>query len=230
MKKILFLLLAMIFLGQLSYAKCKTKKHKKQTSYTLTLYTNKGKICFKLLNETPKHRDNLLKLAKKGFYDSVDFHRVVKDFVLQVGDPLARWDYDHFNIGNSSVGYTIEAELSDSLYHYCGAVGMAREDDDINPNMDSSGSHFYIIAGKKNLTDSDLDKAEKRTNRKIAPEIRAEYLKRGGSPHLDGTYTIIGYVVEGMEVVDVISEVQTNEVSVPMQAVTIEKIEINKHR
>lgn len=226
--KIILLFISLCMLGQISYAKDSNKNSKKQREYTVTITTTKGDIVITLLNETPEHRDNFLKLAKSRFYNNVDFHRVVKDFVIQAGDPTTVFVYDPFNVGGSSSGYTLDAEIVDSLHHFRGAVGMARDDDSTNPERASSGSQFYIVAGKKVLTDEDFKKAEERNSIKIDETTRAEYLKKGGSPHLDGAYTVFGYVTSGMEVVDAIAESPVNEVSVPIEPIEIKKVVIEK--
>lgn len=226
--KIILLFLSLFFLAQNSYAKDSDKNAKKQREYVVTITTTKGDIVVTLLNETPAHRDNFLKLAKSRFYNGVDFHRVVKDFVIQAGDPTTVFVYDPFNVGGSSIGYTLDAEIIEGLHHYRGAVGMARDDDSTNPDRASSGSQFYIVAGKTVLTDDDFKKAEERNGTTIDEATRAEYLKKGGAPHLDGAYTVFGYVTSGMEVVDAIANSPVNEVSVPVEPIEIKKIEIEK--
>lgn len=226
--KIILLFISLFVLGQISYAKDMEKNGKKQREYTVTITTTKGDIVVALLNETPEHRDNFLKLAKSRFYNNVDFHRVVNDFVIQAGDPTTVFVYDSFNVGNSSVSYTLNSEIVEGLHHFRGAVGMARDDDSTNPERVSSGSQFYIIAGKKSLTDEDFTKAEARNGIKMDEATRAEYQQKGGSPHLDGAYTIFGYVTSGMEVVDAIANSSVNEVSVPIEPIEIKKIVIEK--
>lgn len=226
--KIILVFIALFIFWQNSYAKGIKKNLKKQREYTVTVVTTKGDIVFTMFNETPLHRDNFIKLAKGGFYNGVDFHRVVNNFVIQAGDPTTVFVYDHFNVGSSSIGYTINSEIVEGLHHFRGVVGMAREDDDINPERASSGSHFYIITGKRNLTDSDFEKAEVRSGIKLDDKVKQEYIERGGSPHLDGAYTIFGYVTSGMDVVDAISASDVNEVSVPVEPIEIKKIVIKK--
>lgn len=226
--KIILLFILLCIFVQIPYAKDNDKNSKKQREYTVTITTTKGDIVVTLLNETPEHRDNFLKLAKSRFYNNVDFHRVVKDFVIQAGDPTTVFVYDPFNIGGSSVGYTLDAEIVGGLHHFRGAVGMARDDDSTNPERVSSGSQFYIVAGKKALTDEDFTKAEERNGIKIDEATRAEYMQKGGTPHLDGAYTVFGYVTSGMDVVDAIANSPVNEVSVPIEPIEIKKIVIEK--
>lgn len=218
----------MAMLGQISYAKDSKKDSKKQKQYIAIITTDKGDITFSLLNETPNHRDNFIKLAKKGFYNGINFHRVVNDFVIQAGDPTTIFAQDPYNAGASSIGYTLEPEIVEGLHHFCGAVGMARDDDDINPERYSSGSQFYIIEGKKNLKESDFQKAEKRNGIVIDEKTKEEYMQKGGSVHLDGAYTIFGYVTAGMDVVESIAKSKVNEISMPVDPIKIKKIVIEK--
>lgn len=222
--KVTIIFILIVTLGNISYAKNRKNKSNPQKEYIATVVTDYGNISFVLLNETPAHRDNFIKLAKKGYYNNMDFHRVVRDFVIQAGDPNARGKYDHDDIGEGDVGYTIEPEIVPGVYHYVGAVGMAREDDSENPERLSSGSHFYIVQGKKVITDEYLDEIEKKENKSIPAKVRNRYKKIGGSPHLDGKYTVFGYVIEGITVLDSIAGCKVNEYDVPETPVTIKQV------
>lgn len=113
------------------------------------LETTMGNITVKLYNETPKHRDNFIKLAKEGTYDSTLFHRVIKNFMIQAGDPQSKTATDTTTLGNGDVGYTLPAEFNPKFFHKKGALAAARLGDEVNPNKESSGCQFYIVTGRK---------------------------------------------------------------------------------
>ena len=113
------------------------------------LETTMGNITVKLYNETPKHRDNFIKLAKEGTYDSTLFHRVIMNFMIQAGDPQSKTATDTTTLGNGDVGYTLPAEFNPKFFHKKGALAAARLGDEVNPNKESSGCQFYIVTGRK---------------------------------------------------------------------------------
>lgn len=175
--------------------------------------TTKGTLVIRLSDSTPLHRDNFLLLVKKGYYDSLLFHRVIHNFMIQSGDPDSREGHPGKPLsqgGSGGPGYTIPAEFRYSLFHHRGALGAARTNDDVNPARASSGSQFYIVQGKR-FTDAGLDSVEtfRLKGRKIPPAQREAYKESGGSPHLDQAYTVFGEVIRGMEVVDSIAAVPT---------------------
>lgn len=168
-----------------------------------------GDCIIRLYNETPKHRDNFIKLTKKGFYNGTLFHRVIQNFMIQGGDPDSKDTTKNkpgAELGNGDVGYTIPAEFRDSLFHKRGVLAAARDD---NPTKASSGCQFYIVEGKR-FTDEDLDKLIKgRLKGRAIPESqRAIYKSVGGVPHLDQGYTVYGEVVMGLDMVDRIAAVK----------------------
>lgn len=167
----------------------------------VVIETEYGKIVLALYENTPKHRDNMLKLTKEKFFDSTLFHRVIPNFVIQGGDPDSKHAPAGKALGNGDVGYRVPAEINEVDFHQRGAVGMAR---DGNPEKASSGCQFYIVTGKT-YTDEELDRITASNGRKFTPAQRAIYKTKGGVPHLDGGYTILGIVEEGMNVVDKIS-------------------------
>ena len=176
--------------------------------------TTRGTLVIRLSDSTPLHRDNFLSLAKKGYYDSLMFHRVIRNFMIQSGDPDSRAGRRDTSWGkplSGGLGYTIPAEFRASLFHHRGALGAARMNDDVNPTRASSGSQFYIVQGKR-FTDAGLDSVEtnRLKGRKIPPGHREVYKTIGGSPHLDQSYTVFGEVIRGMEVVDSIAAVSTS--------------------
>lgn len=229
------------------------------------IHTEFGDIKIVLFDETPKHRDNFLKIVKNGTIDSTLFHRVIKSFMIQGGDPDSKKAKKGEALGNGDVGYTVPAEFHPNLYHKRGALAAARQGDDVNPNKESSGCQFYIVEGsvwtdstldqlvqqrwyqpiKQKIFDTYINKPENTATKaafvraqiraqaqrnsdsinywaaQINPIIEAEFEKTphrvltadqrktyttfGGTPFLDGTYTVFGEVVTGMEVVDVIA-------------------------
>jgi peptidyl-prolyl cis-trans isomerase B (cyclophilin B) len=191
---------------------------KKDLGRDVEVITTRGTFVIRLSDSTPLHRDNFLLLAKKGFYDSLLFHRVIRNFMIQGGDPASRngrrdtsWGKPLSQGGKGGPGYKIPAEIRPELFHHRGALGAARENDDVNPTRASSGSQFYIVQGKR-FTDGGLDSLEtyRLKGRKIPAEHRAVYKTMGGSPHLDQAYTVFGEVIRGMEVVDSIASVETS--------------------
>lgn len=172
-----------------------------------------------LYNQTPLHRDNFLKLTKEGFYNGTLFHRVIKSFMIQGGDPDSRNAAPGVALGEGDVGYQIPAEIRDSLFHKKGVLAAARDN---NPEKASSGCQFYLVQGKT-YTDEQLDAIEtKRLLFKLPMAHRQVYKTLGGSPHLDRNYTAFGEVVQGIELVDSVAAVKTDlkdrpEVDVKME-------------
>lgn len=237
------------------------------------LETTLGNITVKLYNETPKHRDNFIKLVKEGVYDSLLFHRVIKNFMVQAGDPDSKNANDTASLGYGDVGYTVPAEFNPALFHKKGALAAARQGDDVNPEKASSGSQFYIVTGKKysqaqlinmenQINEARLDTAfnvlarkhmkeiykmrkagdnegllelqdtlEAQARAEVAKEPRFRFTKQqidayttlGGTPHLDGNYTVFGEVVDGMNVVDQIETAKTNGADRPLTNIRILK-------
>ena len=164
--------------------------------------TDFGTMKVKLYNSTPKHRDNFIKLANEGFYDSLLFHRVIKGFMIQGGDPNSKGAELGASLGSGGPGYQTDAEIG--ALHIKGALAAART---TNPEKRSSGSQFYIVQGTKQ-TDASLNALETRKKIKYSAEQRELYKTLGGSPTLDNEYTVFGEVVEGIEVIDKIAEVK----------------------
>lgn len=219
MKKI-FLLLPLFFIAIVSFSQKDSTVTKKERKRNVLLQTSMGDIIIRLSDSTPLHRDNFLKLVKVGFYDSILFHRVIKDFMIQGGDPTTK------NTQAGGPRYTIPAEFRKSLFHKKGVIAAARND---NPEKASSGSQFYITQGKV-YTDAGLDSLENgRIGKKIPAEYRAAYKTVGGVPHLDFGYTVYGEVVKGIETVDKIAAVQTNR-DRPLTDVRIIKAKLIKRK
>lgn len=207
MKKLLTLLLSLCFV--VSFAAKPKNQYVKIT-------TSKGEVIIKLYNETQLHRDNFLKLAKEGFYNGTIFHRVIKEFMIQGGDPDSKNATPQATLGSGGLKYTIPAEFRDSLFHKKGVLAAARDN---NPEKASSSSQFYIVQGKV-LTDSALNAIEKnRLKHKIPDYQREVYKTLGGVPHLDRNYTVYGEVVKGLEMVDNIAAMPTGNANRPKEDV-----------
>lgn len=183
----------------------------------VTIQTDKGDITLMLFDETPAHRDNFVRMCDEGFYDSLLFHRVIEAFVIQAGDPTSRGAEPGERLGEGDAGHKVEPEFVDGLVHIRGAVGAAREGDAVNPGKLSSGSHFYIVQGRNGLDEAAIDKS----GNTYSDTVRRRYLREGGTPFLDGNYTVFGYVIEGMDVVDDIAASATDEFDRPAEDIVI---------
>lgn len=177
------------------------------------LTTNKGKILFKLYNETPLHRDNFIKLIRAKYFEGQLFHRVIANFMIQGGDPDSKGALSGQALGNGGPDYTIPAEIQDGLFHKKGALGAARDD---NPGKESSGSQFYFVQGKV-FSEAGLDSLEtlRMKGRTFSAEQRQAYTSVGGTPHLDFNYTVFGELVAGFQVVDAIAAERTDKLDRP---------------
>jgi cyclophilin family peptidyl-prolyl cis-trans isomerase len=203
-------------------------------SRQVLLETTEGNIRIELSDLTPVHRDNFVRLVNEHFYDSLLFHRVIKDFMIQAGDPDSRHAEPGVSLGEGDVGYTLEPEFRvPQLFHQRGMVAMAREGDDANPGRRSSGSHFYIVWGKTFST-IDIENIQQRldaqTNHtvKMTPEMIQAYRHTGGTPHLDGQYTVFGRVTEGLDVVERIQKTFTDDYDRPVDDVRIIRATCNE--
>lgn len=266
MKKIFYCLLAGVLLWG-----CKQNE-----GTVLRLETSLGDIRLRLYDETVLHRENILKLVRNGFYNGLLFHRVIQDFMIQIGDPDSRMAQTGTLLGEKDAGYTLKAEILPQYFHKKGALAAAREGDAVNPERNSSGSHFYIVKGKvytheelsalvekindrryialvngikaskadeiarcrlrsdslaiERLKDIDAEILQTARNRFVAdkltlsPEQEKVYTTIGGTPHLDGAYTVFGEVIEGLDVVDKISAVAVDKNDRPLENVVVEKV------
>jgi cyclophilin family peptidyl-prolyl cis-trans isomerase len=199
-----------------------------KAAYTVLIETSMGNMKCILYGETPMHADNFVKLARQGFYDGLLFHRVIRDFMIQTGDPNSRNAQKGQALGYGDAGYRIPPEFHPDLYHKKGALGAARQGDRVNPGRESNGSQFYIVRGKK-LTDAELDAMEKNGSHiPFTEEQRKVYRETGGAPHLDYAYTVFGEVVEGFETLDKIASVPTDSRDRPLEDVKIIRITVLK--
>lgn len=282
MKK--FLLLTIMFIATLSCSDANASKSENENTATevkstndndkmtqVEIKTSLGDIVVALYNDTPKHRDNFLKLVKEGYYDGVLFHRVIKDFMIQTGDGKSKTATKDEMLGAGDPGYTVPAEfVYPKYFHKKGALAAARTGDQVNPERASSGSQFYIVTGKV-YDESELGMIEQRLEygkknaifqklamahrneiiemqrngdqaglnklqeeliplveaeyaqnpAKLTPEQRQAYTTVGGTPHLDGEYTVFGEVVKGLDVVDKIQNVTTGANDRPVDDIKV---------
>jgi peptidyl-prolyl cis-trans isomerase B (cyclophilin B) len=199
----------------LAFSLTENPKEDKPKEIQLEIYTNYGVMTVKLYNETPLHRDNFVKLATEGFYDSLLFHRVIQGFMIQAGDPNSKNAPAGKMLGTGGPGYTVPAEFNANLIHKKGALAAARMGDHVNPQKASSGSQFYIVQGRPTAV-----------GQNYSDEQREIYKTRGGTPFLDGQYTVFGEVIKGQEVIDAIASVPTQPGDRPVNDVIITKIKV----
>ena len=211
MKKLI--LAALVLVGLTCQAQ---KQEEKET--IVVIKTSMGTIKAKLYNDTPQHRDNFIKLANEGWYNGSPFHRVIKEFMIQGGQNAD---------GRLDPGYTVPAEFKDNHFHKKGALAAARQPDQVNPQKASSGSQFYIVQGRV-YDEKTLDMFESRMGKVFSARQRQAYQTVGGTPHLDGDYTVFGEVTEGLDIVDKIAVVKTGPGDVPVEAVTILSVTVEK--
>ena len=277
MKQNFWILLIILACSAVACKSGQKKDGNMEKESVLKIETSMGDIKVKLFNETPKHRDNFIKLAKDGIYNGTLFHRVIKDFMVQAGDPESKNAPKGKMLGSGDVGYTVPAEfVYPKYFHKKGALSAARQGDEVNPKKESSGCQFYIVTGKV-FNDSTLLNMEQQKNQNKVTEafnalaqkhmkeiykmrkandqdglyalqdtlfIQAEaeaakqpdfhftpeqikaYTTVGGTPHLDGEYTVFGEVVEGMDIVDKIQQVKTDRSDRPEEDVKIINVSV----
>ncbi len=268
-RRLLILILLIFSISQFVDAQVNDEK-------IVLIKTTFGTMKARLYNETPQHRDNFIKLVEQGFYNDLLFHRVIKDFMIQGGDPDSRGADANKRLGSGGPGYQIPAEFVDQYFHKKGALSAARLGDNVNPEKKSSGSQFYIVQGKVFTNEQLQQFEEKQKFQKMRTEALKEYNNRlaevqqlqaegktdsieaiqlsiqrevtykidsiyapifkarrdvystlGGTPHLDGGYTVFGEVFEGLNIIDSIANVQTSVGDRPVNDV-IMSIEILK--
>ncbi len=200
----------------------------------IEMNTTAGKIIIELYEGTPLHQKNFAKLIQQNYYDGLLFHRVIKDFMIQGGDPNSKDAPQGTPLGNGGPGYTIPAEITQKYYHKKGALCAARQGDNVNPEKRSSGSQFYIVTGAVYST-SDLQQMEARINQMTRPETPYKfneeqikvYTTEGGAPFLDNGYTVFGEVIEGMDIVEKIGNTTTQRER-PVEDIKVLNIKIVK--
>ncbi|MHB8400662.1 MAG: peptidylprolyl isomerase [Bacteroidia bacterium] len=285
-KKIIFFLFLHLIFGREFFSQNTQNIDDTSRTALVLIKTQYGDIKIRLSNQTPLHRDNFLKLAQKGFYDSLLFHRIIAGFMIQGGDPYSKYAKPFVVLGDSDIGYTVPAEIVPSLFHKRGMLCAARDGDDVNPLHASSGCQFYITQGRGPLTDNDLKLYEYRINKKLrthlkdsvlqtaenkatlekyqhykkskindsllvlekildekinpiyvltphytfTPEQIKAYKKVGGCPHLEGNYRGYGEVLQGMNVVDKITEVNTDSHDRPLENIRMKVIVLRNYQ
>ncbi|MGE0566707.1 MAG: peptidylprolyl isomerase [Bacteroidia bacterium] len=241
---------------------------------TIEIQTEYGNIKVKLYEETPLHKANFIKHIKVGFYDSLLFHRVIKNFMIQGGDPNSKYANQDDTLGEGDLDYMVPAEFNRKLIHKKGVIAAARESDSLNPELGSSGCQFYLVQGKPRTLE-ELQKVEYRINNNKIHNARRAYFKTeigkknlmnlknnkdssqyyqnqinvdiekiafkngkykfteeeikvytslGGTPHLDGSYTVFGEIISGLEVVDKIADEKTNPLDRPLKDIRMKII------
>ncbi|MBC36174.1 MAG: peptidylprolyl isomerase [Bacteroidetes bacterium] len=204
MRKLIILFIAALCLGMYS---CGSDTQTNETKVEIS--TEFGNIVLVLYNETPKHRDNFIALIEEGWYEGSPFHRVINEFMIQGGGSAD---------GPDDKDYLIDAEIVPELFHKKGALAAARMGDNVNPLKESSACQFYIVQGRT-FAENELILFEARTGHIFPEEHKEVYKTLGGTPHLDGGYTVFGEVISGLEVVDLIAAVETNMADRPLRDV-----------
>lgn len=178
--------------------------------------TTMGDFRVRLFSDTPIHSQHFAQLVREGYYDGLLFHRVIRNFMIQAGDSTSRTAKPNQPLGEADRNYTLAPEFRTPLhYHHRGALAAARESDDVNPERRSSATQFYVVWGKR-WTPNELANvrehvdAETGANGLITDNMALDYYTRGGSPHLDGQYTVFGEVSTGLEIIDKIQKVNTD--------------------
>jgi cyclophilin family peptidyl-prolyl cis-trans isomerase len=197
------LFLAILIMAAATMVLAQTKKSDAKM-VKFVIHTDFGDMKGVLYNDTPKHRDNFVKLAKQGYFDGLLFHRVIQGFMIQGGDPNSKNAKPGQMLGAGGPGWTVPAEFNKNLIHKKGALSAARQGDEVNPTKASSGSQFYIVQGQK----SDPNRLESQFPGRYTPEQKDIYAKIGGTPFLDMNYTVFGEITEGLDVIDKIAAVQ----------------------
>lgn len=219
-------ILSMLFVSAFILSLCPLRAQKAET--LVLIDTDMGKIKVKLYDDTPLHRDNFIKNVENHLYDGLLFHRVIKQFMIQAGDINSKDAPIDKHLGDGDLDYTIPAEfVYPKYFHKRGALCAARTGDEENPEKASSATQFYIVTGKF-YTEMELDKMTKEKGMKFTPEQKQAYMLEGGTPQLDGKYTVFGEVVSGMKTVDKIQFVETNSEDRPTKNIKIKLMKIVK--
>lgn len=211
MKKIFVLALLFVSLA----AEAAKPKHQ-----FVRIKTDKGECLVMLYNQTPKHRDNFVKITQEGNLSGTLFHRVIQGFMIQGGDPDSKTATPGQALGDGDLGYTVPAEFAENLFHKKGVIAAARDN---NPEKASSACQFYLAQGKV-FTDEQLNTLEQtRLKGRKIPEVQREVYKTlGGIPHLDQNYTVFGEVIRGIEMIDAVAAVKTGPADRPVEDVRME--------
>ncbi|MGB1206670.1 MAG: peptidylprolyl isomerase [Chitinophagales bacterium] len=222
MKHFNILVIFLLLVVSTSFFSCENVLPK---NYQALISTSAGDIRIKLYDETPQHRDNFVKLIESGFYDGLLFHRVIQDFMVQTGDPDSRNAKADAVLGNGGTDYTIPAEFSGKLFHKKGVLSAARLGDAENPNQESSGSQFFIVTGKKYDAKA-LETLAKKKGLNLTEEQKQAYQTIGGTPHLDGNYSVFGEITAGLDVLEKIAAAKKGNNNRPIEDISIKNIKI----
>jgi cyclophilin family peptidyl-prolyl cis-trans isomerase len=216
----LLVLAVLVFLT--SCAASRKIKKEPTTNRVVQIQTELGNINILLSDSTPLHRNNFIALVKEKFYDSLLFHRIIQNFMIQGGDPGSKYAKAGQMLGNGGKNYRVPAEFNIHLFHKRGVLAAARDD---NPERASSSCQFYIVQGKK-WTDAELDQTEqlRLDGKKLPDSVRTIYKTIGGTPQLDMNYTVFGEVIAGLEVIDKIAAKPKDRYNRPLQDVRMKII------
>ena len=187
--------------------------------------TTQGTIDFILYDETPKHKSNFMKLVSEGYYNGLLFHRVIPKFMIQGGDPESKNASATRGLGNGGPGYTLGAEIKPQFIHKKGALAAARQPDSENPKLRSNGSQFYFVQGSV-YPRKYLKRFEEKNGITYTEKQKIDYETLGGTPHLDGLYTVFGEIIRGLDVLEKISQVETRRGDRPVKDVRIISVKL----
>ncbi len=215
-------LLLLNVLTVLITAACVAQNSEKNLNQHIIIETSLGEIEILLYDDTPMHRDNMIKLIGEDYFKDQIFHRVIKNFMIQGGDPYSVKADKGKRLGTGGPGYRIPAEFRDNYFHKKGALAAARMGDATNPKKESSGSQFYIVQGQLFTLEQLTMMQSGADHAPFTPEQIEAYTTVGGTPHLDGSYTVFGEVVRGLEVVDAIEAVATDNYDRPIEDIVID--------
>ncbi|MDY0132572.1 MAG: peptidylprolyl isomerase [Desulforegulaceae bacterium] len=217
------LVLFVLFIAGISLFSADNVSAEKNTK--ILLDTDMGEIEIVLYDKTKEHKENFLNLVNLGFYDDLLFHRIIKGFMIQGGDPQSKNAPKEKALGSGGPGYNVPAEIIPEYYHKKGAISAARTGDNVNPMRRSSGSQFFIVTGKVFKSD-ELEMYEQRLNTKFTEEQKHIYTTIGGAPMLDAQYTVFGEVVKGLDIVEKLEKVKTGSNDRPLEDVKIKTVKI----
>lgn len=227
MKKFSFLAIFLLTAVSVFSQRIANQAKERESGVRVEMRTTMGNITLLLYNDTPRHRDNFIKLVNENVYEGLLFHRVIDRFMVQAGDPKSKDAKPGTMLGDGTLGYTVPAEFLPNHFHKRGALCAARQGDQVNPRKESSSCQFYIAQGQV-WSEADLNMMEQRFGKKFSPEQRKAYTTVGGTPHLDGDYTVFGEVLKGMEVVDKIAAAPRDKYDRPLEDIRIISVKILK--
>lgn len=216
-----------IFLGVLLSTSLQAQEKKAETFHYVKFHTNKGDFTVKLYNDTPLHRDNFIRLVKNHAYDNLLFHRVIRNFMIQLGGAQRGAD----NAQNSKLQTlsqtTLPAEIMYPIhFHKRGALAAARVGNEENPERMSDGIQFYVVVGQFYLP-RELKRMEEEAGYTMPAEVKQAYMTEGGTPHLDREYTVFGEVIDGMNTILKIQSSETDAEDKPLKDIYIKRTEIS---